>query len=630
MSSHSEIDEAIKTEKLYNSYKIIGYAESYDKKPGVNVKCIYCNKQMRVRYSNLKNGYTKPCECLTGSVRKEKRNYLDYIGIEYQGWKVINIEKNGNNYKTGDITIQCKACGNTVKQKTYNTIKRIEENRPILECKVCKQIVKNTEQTENDVCNDKEARDKYIGYTYNNDTIIDIKGNANNSTSIAIIKCKLCNREREVEIGRFLRNDDRRIPRCECVASGYNEYSKYIGANVFGDIIIDFKYKKNGTGYDKCFIVKCDNCGEVREIYNVSSVESNSKLSDKPRNFGYKLCNCRSGTRSQNQLDRYSKYIGKTIEGTRLTVLDIHLKTDENKKSKVMAKTLCACGNEQIQWLPAILGGHTASCGCKLKEAMARNSRYYSREFIGKTYGDLEVIDIKQTDTGGILWNCKCLLCDKDEWINPKLVVERKWHISCGCKIQSAFERNNKHTHLDMIGQDLGGGKIIDIYRTEGGVTRWKMICNFCEKEYIAIAANVAAGHTKSCGCINKSLGEKLVAKALTELDITFKEQVSPNGVKSVMGGPLFFDFVIKLPNGDIGVIEYDGEQHYDIDRMTFGGKKYQSEAEDRFYRLQENDKIKDEYCIKFGYKLLRLRDLYYNNNYEAIKNKIVQFFELK
>lgn len=627
MSAIQEINESIQTGKLYHSYKIIGYAESYDNKPGVNVECIKCGKKMRVRYSNLKNNYTRPCSCSTGG--RDNRDYLSYIGTEYQGWIVINIEKEENSFKDGYITLKCKNCGSIVKQKSYNTIRKIDENRPILDCKNCKVISKKLEDEKKDIVDDSESRNKYIGYSYKNDTIIDILGNANNKTSKAIIKCRLCNREREVDLGRFLRNEDRRIPRCECIASGFVEYSKYIGKEVFGDLIIDFKYHKEGKGYIRYFTLRCLSCGEERDIDSVSDVVLNSKLDKRPDNFGYKLCNCKRGTRSQNQLDRYKKYIGQVIEGTRLTILDIFLKEDSKGKNKVMATTLCDCGNTQSQWLPAILYGHTTSCGCKLKEAMARNSNYYSTEFIGKAYDDLVVTDIKQTETGGILWSCKCKICGKQEWINPKLVVERKWHISCGCKIQQSSERNNKYVHKELIGTDLGGGKIVDIYRTDGGVTRWKMLCNFCNKEYIAIAANVACGHTRSCGCINKSLGEKLVAQALSELGIEFKEQVSPKGVKSISGGNLFFDFVIRLPNSEIAVIEYDGEQHYELSSMTFGGKLYKDIAEEKFYRLQENDKIKDEYCSKFNYKMLRLRDSIYHDNYIGIRNKIIEFFNL-
>jgi gas vesicle protein len=63
-----------------------------------------------------------------------------------------------------------------------------------------------------------------------------------------------------------------------------------------------------------------------------------------------------------------------------------------------------------------------------------------------------------------------------------------------------------------------------------------------------------------------------------------------------------FFDYKI--------IIEADGIQHYKP--QSFGG--YKEEAEDNFKSTQESDEIKNNFCEKFGYKMIRIK-------YTEIKN---------
>lgn len=71
------------------------------------------------------------------------------------------------------------------------------------------------------------------------------------------------------------------------------------------------------------------------------------------------------------------------------------------------------------------------------------------------------------------------------------------------------------------------------------------------------------------------------------------------------------FDFVLFYNNQIMCVLEYDGLQH-DEPVECFGGKE-------QFERTKINDEIKNDYCEKNGYKLVRIKDIpdLYDNNYK-------------
>ena len=76
------------------------------------------------------------------------------------------------------------------------------------------------------------------------------------------------------------------------------------------------------------------------------------------------------------------------------------------------------------------------------------------------------------------------------------------------------------------------------------------------------------------------------------------------------------FDFGILHNDQLLGLIEYDGKQHFEpID--FFGG-------EDGFRKTQERDKIKNAYCKSHNIPLLRLP---YTLSINEIKTKIYEYY---
>lgn len=107
------------------------------------------------------------------------------------------------------------------------------------------------------------------------------------------------------------------------------------------------------------------------------------------------------------------------------------------------------------------------------------------------------------------------------------------------------------------------------------------------------------------------SKGEKIVAEFLMKNGIEFKREWFFNSlfVKD-KGRLLYFDFYIP---GYKLCIEFDGEQHY---TGIFNGKKQEN--------LRRNDFLKTAFCIKNGFKLLRIKF----SDIERTESIICEYFD--
>jgi len=111
--------------------------------------------------------------------------------------------------------------------------------------------------------------------------------------------------------------------------------------------------------------------------------------------------------------------------------------------------------------------------------------------------------------------------------------------------------------------------------------------------------------------CKNKSFGENFIYNWLFKHSIEFETQKSFNNCKNIKR--LKYDFWI--PNKNI-LIEYDGKQHYTPIKYMGGEMGFKS--------VQTNDRIKTEYAINNGFKLLRIPYTERKNLSNILKNNII------
>jgi len=104
------------------------------------------------------------------------------------------------------------------------------------------------------------------------------------------------------------------------------------------------------------------------------------------------------------------------------------------------------------------------------------------------------------------------------------------------------------------------------------------------------------------CPKCNESKGERRIHEILTSKGMPYNEQHVFAGLVGVGGGLLKFDasvFKDKEKRTLWFLIEFDGIQHL---RWVKGFY-----TEENFIKLQYHDKLKDNYCLKYGIPLLRI-----------------------
>ena len=132
------------------------------------------------------------------------------------------------------------------------------------------------------------------------------------------------------------------------------------------------------------------------------------------------------------------------------------------------------------------------------------------------------------------------------------------------------------------------------IYKNSG-----QKVIVICKKHGIFLPT--ATDHLQGYGCpkCNESKGEKAIRKYLKISKIEFKSQYKINECKNIRSLP--FDFAIFKENGLVGLIEYQGEQHFR--EAAFGSKT--NDPKLNFLKIKHRDQIKLNYCQNHGIPLL-------------------------
>ena len=166
----------------------------------------------------------------------------------------------------------------------------------------------------------------------------------------------------------------------------------------------------------------------------------------------------------------------------------------------------------------------------------------------------------------------------------------------------------NRKKNIESINEIISkeGYKFLEEYTT----AKTKMKCS-CPNGHIFEINwnNFKSG--KRCPYCRKSKGEEIIKSILEELKIDFISQYKFKDCKDLL--PLPFDFY--LPNYNL-IIEYDGEQHFDVNRAF-------NSNENKFWETVVHDAIKNAYCEDNNINMLRIPFWEYNNIKEIIENKL-------
>lgn len=274
---------------------------------------------------------------------------------------------------------------------------------------------------------------------------------------------------------------------------------------------------------------------------------------------------------------------------------------------KTYYKCKCECGNERIVYGYYLTSGKVKMC----KECMKEKGSSKRIDYTGQKFGRLTIEKMLYNYNNTGYTYVKCICDCGNEAIIAMCNIKQGNTQSCGCyEIESRYNRNNYY--IDIIGQKFGMLTVINKTdkRDSNGSIIWKCLCD-CGNYTEVNSTNLKRGHTFSCGCRHRSKNEIFIYNLLTDLNVDFEEEKRFNDCRNVSkSDTLPFDFYI---NSKKIAIEYDGQQHFEAIPHWGGEQKLKT--------TQENDNIKNQYCIDNNIKLLRLP---YTLKDEEIKEKIL------
>jgi len=261
---------------------------------------------------------------------------------------------------------------------------------------------------------------------------------------------------------------------------------------------------------------------------------------------------------------------------------------------------VCVCGNHVETTTLALTTGSIKSCGCK-KKAEAKKR---IKNEVGKTYNNLLVKELlpERSKEGRTQFLCECLLCGKDCVVTGKALRSGTTK-SCGCLKEECKKSIGSKTFKDLTGKTIENLFVesqAPSKRSAAGNTMvmWNCQCLLCGSHTVVAASALWGGHTKSCGCMHMSTNEKIINDELLRLNIEFLYDYSFNDLISPFSTfPLRFDFAIFENGWLLGLIEYQGEQHYHKCRNGFG-----------LLQREITDPMKREYCEQNGIPLYEIK----------------------
>lgn len=291
----------------------------------------------------------------------------------------------------------------------------------------------------------------------------------------------------------------------------------------------------------------------------------------------------------------------------KLTILNRAESKMSGNKRRTMWHCICECGNECDVSSDYLKRSECPSCGCEATRNRIEKNRINN---IGEKFGRLTIVDI--------LWDekrskavCKCD-CGND-YIGVKADIVSGHTQSCGCLQSENTSIANTKNWAGYVAE-CGVTFIKQAYMNKAGQWVWECCCGCCGNLFYELPAKVNNRHTTSCGCRIQSFGESYIKSLLEDMEVSFIPQYTFDNCKDVY--VLRFDFAIFDDEQLIGLIEYDGKQHFEPIEF-FGGLE-------GFEKTQRRDQIKNAYCKSNNISLLRLP---YTLSLGEIKEQIYEYY---
>lgn len=204
--------------------------------------------------------------------------------------------------------------------------------------------------------------------------------------------------------------------------------------------------------------------------------------------------------------------------GYRVGKLTVIEKTSERRQRYAVWRCQCDCGGEILLDTRYLQRGTVRDCGCgtKVKAGQA--------DLTGVRFGKLVCLEPTEDrgPCGGVIWRCRCD-CGQ-ECLAVSTQLTQGYKKSCGCLGHPPLK--------DWVGKRFGSLEVISYAGKRDGLHYWRCLCD-CGNETEVSQTNLQAGHTKSCGCLQREIGRdnlKLVdGTSVTIIENRMKSTTSAN-----------------------------------------------------------------------------------------------------
>lgn len=293
-------------------------------------------------------------------------------------------------------------------------------------------------------------------------------------------------------------------------------------------------------------------------------------------------------------------------KGNRYGTLTVkELTKDKNGRTAWLCE--CDCGRTKIVRGPDLRKGRITTCGkgCPLKHFQ----NYHNLK--GQYFGLLTVIErVGVSQSQKVLWKCICE-CGNETVVETESLVQGATK-SCGCLRKQL--NSESHIKMETPGTRYGFLEIISpatpFIRNHSAY--WTCKCLKCGSIKDYSGCYLRSGNTKSCGCL-LSWKEEEIKQILIKNNIPFEQQYIFSDLKGDFSY-LRFDFALFKNQQLYGLIEYQGEQHFEL--------RWNNTEED-LQRQQYYDFLKVKYCEQHSYLLLIL------DKTDIIEERIKSFYEV-
>lgn len=216
----------------------------------------------------------------------------------------------------------------------------------------------------------------------------------------------------------------------------------------------------------------------------------------------------------------------------------------------------------------------------------------------------------KKRNNNNTYWLCECQICGQQkELCGTEIRLNRTGACKHSPKKINQLPKKRDNTHLikNEVGNRYGKLVVKKFAYTKNSHAYWFCQCD-CGKTTITKGNALRTGSVMSCGCL-VSRKEEEIAEILDKYQIKYRRQFTFSDLKDIR--LLRFDFAIFNPDDELlGLIEYQGSQHYDTDSaFNHQGK------------LLLHDNMKKEYCAKNNLQLLEL------NKTHCLEQELLQWY---